>query len=132
MIELQDKYKGKSRTELEHIVSDYYRDNFQGKCVVNKELNIEVCFNAIGRKKTSFGGRRSENLMTSKKATAITILDKLIEDAKYFGMGAVKEKHIEKYNAVNFLNFNAYCIISKVKKKAIFLQNDKKRLYKRY
>lgn len=111
MIELTDIYKGKSRVELEHLVSEYYRNNFQGKCVTNKELNIEICFNAIGRKKTAFGGRRERNLMTSYKATAIIALDKLIENAKFVDFGIPKQKHKENFNAVIFFNFVSTCKI---------------------
>jgi len=114
MIELTDLYRGKTRRELENIVSDYYRDNFQGKCVINKSINEEICFNAIGRSKTSFGGQRLGQIMSSHKATAITVLDKLIEDATFTGSTPPKSKHIRKYRAISFLNFAISCKIDNI------------------
>lgn len=107
----KNKYQNKTVKELENIVSEYYKNNFQGKCVVNKETNIEICFNSIGRSKTAFGGKRYNTIMTSQKATAITFLDKLIENAIYIGVGDAKKKHIIKYNAICFLIFKSDCNI---------------------
>lgn len=111
MEKIKDVYVGKSKTELEFIVNKIYNSKFQGKCVINKETQIEICFNAIGRSKTAFGGKRLNHQMTSYKASAIAHLDKLIINAKYTGTAPAKPMHIRKYNALSFLIFKAICQI---------------------
>lgn len=114
-MKIKDIYVGKNKKELEKIVNAEYTKRFQGKCVINKETQIEICFNAIGKSKTAFGGQRPENYMTSYKASAIFHLDKLIENAKYIGIAQPKPKHVLKYKALGFLIFKIDCEIDNKK-----------------
>jgi len=112
MLKIEDKYIGKSSLELSKIVQKIYTEKFQGKCVLNKSAKVYIYFNAIGKSKTAFGGKRKEHQMSSFKASAIEYLDKLIENADYIGTANPKEKHIKKYKALGFLIFKAKCEIN--------------------
>jgi len=99
-----ENLKGLSRDQLERLIYKYYGNHFQGKCVVNKATEVEICFNAIGKSKTAFGSKRINNIITDVKATAIMHLFELLQSAEFIGYADIKEKH-KKFNAIGFMNF---------------------------
>jgi hypothetical protein len=111
MLHIKNIFKGGSKEELEKIVNKHYQDKIQGSSVVNLETKYTIYFNAIGRNKTAFGGRRPETQMDSIKASAIFNLKELIMRAKYVETTEPKEKHIKKYGAVGFVVLKATCYI---------------------
>lgn len=116
-VKVDNKLKSLNKKQLESYINEYYRLNFQGKCVINKDTQFEICFNAIGRNKTAFGSKRTAYIMTSIKATAIMNLANLIKEAKYIKTVSPKQNHINNFNAISLFIFESKIIIDNIEKK---------------
>jgi len=93
------KYKSYSKRDLQHFVKNYYKKNYQNKISVkNLDLGITIDFIGKGKNKSAYGAA-----MYSKKAAAITILDKLLKYAKYTNWGDKKDNDPDF--VIGYLNF---------------------------
>ncbi|MCL2417284.1 MAG: hypothetical protein FWD02_05045 [Bacteroidales bacterium] len=99
--------KHKNNLELRKMVFDFYQENFTNpsRQVTNVNTGIVICFERGGANKTAFGGS-----MYAKKATLVTILDKICEHGCLYSVGKPKETDVPK-GIICFLNFKANVII---------------------
>lgn len=97
-------WEGYSKDELRGLVKEFYRTNLQGKSVLNKDRHILVQFTSDGLGKLYRG-----STINAVKASAIKILDKIVEQAIYSNFG--ERKSTDKLNVIGFLNFKSKAII---------------------
>ena len=97
-------FVGMSKKELREWSKSYYSSTFIGKKVKNLDLGIEISFKRLGSKKTSYGAA-----MYPKKAAAIMILDKMLEQAVHTNWGERKEN--DPINVIAYCNFKCKILI---------------------
>ena len=97
-------WAGYSKDELRELVKDFYRTNSQGKSVLNQDRHILVQFTSDGLGKLYRG-----STINIVKASAIKVLDKIIEQAVYSNFGGRKSS--DKQNVIGFLNFKSKAMI---------------------
>jgi len=102
------EWLGLSAKETRKKVFDTYKKQYQGKSVVNKDLEIEIHFVRSGAKKLAYGGN-----MYPKKAVLVEKLDKVIEQAVYSNFGERKEKDADI--VLGYLNMNLPVVIDNEK-----------------
>lgn len=98
-------FEGKTKEEIRDYVHDYYRAHLQGLTVQNKDKDIAIKINSIGRKKTA------RPMMNRQKAVVVLDLLYVLENAPFNNFGHPKPKHAANYQAVGFLNFRYKCFI---------------------
>jgi len=81
-------------------VNDYYRQNIQGKSVVNNHLKIPIIFTGSGGRKVSYGGHKYV-----KKSAILQCLPKLLEVAEFNNFG--NRKTSDNPLVMGYLNFKA-------------------------
>jgi len=97
-------FVGMSKKELREWSKSYYSNSFIGKKVKNRDLEIEISFKRLGNKKTSYGAA-----IYPKKAAAIMILDKMLEQAVHTNWGERKES--DPINVIAYCNFKCKILI---------------------
>ena len=97
-------FVGMSKKELREWSKSYYSNVFIGKKVKNLDLGIEISFKRLGSKKTSYGAA-----IYPKKAAAIMILDKMLEQAVHTNWGERKEN--DPINVIAYCNFKCKILI---------------------
>ncbi|MCL2027590.1 MAG: hypothetical protein FWG79_03785 [Bacteroidales bacterium] len=88
------------KDDLSQYIKQYYKENLQGKTVLNKDLNVMISFTSFGQGKVAYGGRK-----TARKAAVIQCLDKLVEFAQYNNFGI--RKPTDPQSVLGYLNFKA-------------------------
>jgi len=88
------------KKDLAQYVKRYYKENLQGKTVVNKHLNVRISFTSFGQGKIAYGGRK-----TMRKAAIVQCLDTLVEVAQYNNFGIRKPN--DPPSVLGYLNFKA-------------------------
>lgn len=97
-------WEGYTKDELRGLIKEYYKTNLQGKSVLNQDRRIWIQFTSDGLGKLYRG-----STMNPIKASAIKILDKIVEQAIYSNFG--ERKTTDKQNVIGFLNFKSKAII---------------------
>lgn len=85
-------------------VAKFYTENLQGKIILNKCLNVNIKFNAIGKAELSYG--RS---IHTKKVAILQCLVVLLSEAEYNNFGV--RKLTDEKSVLGYLNFKAKVII---------------------
>lgn len=80
----------------------FYKENLQGKVVVNKDTGLPIHF--VSGRKTIYG-----EALYLKKLPIIEVLDVLLEYGTYNNFGQRKEN--DPKNLIGFYNFKAYAYI---------------------
>ena len=78
----------------------FYKNNLQGKSVVNKHIGIEIRFTSEG-----LGKITAKRNIGTVNAAIVQIIDKLLTEAQYSNFGERKES--DKQNVIGYLNFKA-------------------------
>ena len=99
----------KTLSEIRQELKNTY-NTFRDKCVVNKHTGIKIKFSRKGREKTYSVG------LTLKKLAYVSVLDKLLREAKKGTWKEPKAKHL-KSGIVGFLTFNVICVVDGKKTK---------------
>jgi hypothetical protein len=99
-----DLWIGYSKDELRELVKEFYKENLQGKYVINKDRYLLIQFTSDGLGKLYRG-----STINNVKASAIKVLSEMIENAVYSNFG--ERKSTDKLNVIGFLNFKAKAII---------------------
>ena len=99
-----DLFTSFSKDELREQVRNFYKKELQGKSVLNQDRHILIQFTSDGLGKLYRG-----STVNVVKASAVKILDKMIEQAIYSNFG--ERKATDKQNVVGFLNFKSKAII---------------------
>lgn len=111
--------------KLSEAVKEFYKNNLQGKTIVNKHIGISICFTSDGLGKVT-----QHRKIGQINAAAIKIIDKMLENAEYSNFGQRKET--DKQNIIGYLNFKATAIIEGEKRHfriSLKLKTDMKAYY---
>jgi len=98
---LWKKFSLKEKVEA---IKKHYKEQLQGKCVINQDLGISVQFTSDG-----LGKITQNRKIGNTNAEAVRILEQIIEQAKYNNFGERKES--DKENVLGFLNFKGKAVI---------------------
>ncbi len=129
------KYKQKSIPEtslfdakgekLGVLMREFYKENLQGKTVVNQHIGLTICFTSEG-----IGKATQKRKIGDINAAAIKIIDKMIENAEYSNFGQRKPE--DKQNVIGYLNFKAKAVIDNKRRHfriSVKLKTDMKAYY---
>ena len=92
---LEINYKDRAK-----FIKEYYRENLQGKHIVNQHLGLRIYFTSAGKYELAYG--RAPYL---KKVAVIQCIAELLEVAEYNNFGIRKET--DPKPVLGYLNFKA-------------------------
>lgn len=93
------------RHDLAKYIKKTYRENVQGKVVINRHLKMPIRFNAVGGAELAYGGS-----LSPKKAALVQCLPEMLEHAEYNNWG--QRDADDAPSVIGYMNFKAKVIIN--------------------
>ena len=113
ILSVQNEYNGISNRQIPKLAEKFYKENIQGKTVVNNDKNIEIVFVKKGMEKSTRGRHiRGRHIpIDSILATSVNYLLELMQSAVFSGYRYNLKPNHKKMNGYRWWNFYSKIII---------------------